>query len=373
MHNFYPWFVNPQMQNLWIPWAVSIHCTMLLYIRDLSVWRYWYSPWYQYPTDTKERLIINISFCTSSSIFFQLNSPHASKRILHSIFNKQLVLSHLPKARFAVFLLWIPIALLFLLNYHWSVSLVSRLWDGDTQSGILLRSSLGGQQAWGSERSRVGLQYCLCKDHSQTHGELWSYEDSSDGFELLKEGQGPSIPLSTSHWLWGPGARTTDSSRQPCLAVNCRQNEVSAWKGGGRRVEMWVAHTVATTSIYAEFAILCFADHVFVSWKLKIMSQTIQFLAGVSTVRNRCWGIPLQSSDGDSTLTLQRAWVQSLVRELRSQMPLGQKKKKKMLDNFLSWTYFVLFHRAFCGFHFENLFIRYFRPTLSFTGEKTEA
>ena len=92
--------------------------------------------------------------------------PTCIKRILHSIFNKQLILSHLPKAGFAVFLLWIPIALLFLLNYHRSVSLVSRLWDGDTQSGILLGSSLGGQQAWGSERSRVGLQYCLCKDHS---------------------------------------------------------------------------------------------------------------------------------------------------------------------------------------------------------------
>ena len=43
-------------------------------------------------------------------------------------------------------------------------------------------------------------------------------------------------------------------------------------------------------------AILCFANHVFVSWKLKIMSQTTQFLA-VSTVHNRYWGIPLQSSD----------------------------------------------------------------------------
>ena len=163
-------------------------------------------------------------------ILFQLNSPHASKSILHSIFNKQLILSHLPKAGFAIFLLWIPIALFFLLNYHWSLSLVRRLWDGETQKGILLGSSLGGQQALGSE-GRVGLQYCLCKDLSHTHGELWSYEDASDCFEWLKEGQGLSIPLSTSHWLWGPGARATDSNRQPCLAVNCRRNEASENKG----------------------------------------------------------------------------------------------------------------------------------------------
>lgn len=84
-------------------------------------------------------------------ILFQLNSPHASKSILHSIFNKQLVLSHLPKAGFAIFLLWTPIALFFLLNYHWSVSMVRRLWDGDTQKGILLESSLAGQQARGSK------------------------------------------------------------------------------------------------------------------------------------------------------------------------------------------------------------------------------
>ena len=48
-----------------------------------------------------------------------------------------------------------------------------------------------------------------------------------------------------------------------------------------------------------------------------------------SQVKTKGLGIPWQSNGRDSALSLLRAWVQSLVRELGSHKPLGMAKKKR--------------------------------------------
>ena len=139
-------WLNLRMGNLWIPRADCIHCTNLLYIRHLSICWYWY-PWgllesihrgYWGKTNNKYFFPYFLFH-----ILFQLDPTYPSNHITNTIFHNQLFLSHLPKVGFANFLLWIPIELLFLFNYHWSGSLISRVWDGDIHEGIFLGRSLG--------------------------------------------------------------------------------------------------------------------------------------------------------------------------------------------------------------------------------------